>query len=186
MIDKLSLTAHNQNKPGKERPMTVFNMHERHFIEDIGLFFEQMGLPRMGGRILGVLLISDPAVQSLTELAEALQASKSAISSATRLLLEAELIERVPGPAARQEYYRFRNGSWVTFMRQRLEVMTDLHQITERGLELIKDKPVALRERLMEAHDLFSFMETEYAGWSQRFEAIQSKLRGARSDPSSE
>jgi len=160
--------------------MSVFNMQERHFIEDIGLFFEQMGLPRMGGRILGVLLISDPSVQSLTELAEALQASKSAISSATRLLLEAELIERVPGPAARQEYYRFRSGGWVMFMRQRLEVMTDLHQIAERGLGLMKGKPAALSERLMEAHDLFSFMEIEYANWTQRFESIQTRLREER------
>lgn len=32
-------------------------IEEKHFMEDIGLFFEQMGLPRMAGRILGVLLI---------------------------------------------------------------------------------------------------------------------------------
>ena len=36
-------------------------IEEIHFIEDIGLYFEQMGLPRMAGRILGALLISDPA-----------------------------------------------------------------------------------------------------------------------------
>ena len=33
---------------------------EKHFVEDISLYFEQMGLPRMAGRVLGVLLICDP------------------------------------------------------------------------------------------------------------------------------
>ena len=38
---------------------------EKHFVEDISLYFEQMGLPRMAGRVLGVLLICDPPAQSL-------------------------------------------------------------------------------------------------------------------------
>jgi len=41
---------------------------ERHFIEDISLYFEQMGLSRMAGRIVGVLLISNPPEQSMTDL----------------------------------------------------------------------------------------------------------------------
>ena len=50
---------------------------EKHFIEDISRFFEEMGLPRMAGRILGVLLIADPPEQSINDLCEVLQASKS-------------------------------------------------------------------------------------------------------------
>jgi DNA-binding transcriptional regulator GbsR (MarR family) len=155
----------------------VHNIEERHFVEDIGLFFEQMGLPRMAGRIIGVLLISDPPVQSLTELAESLQASKSAISSATRLLLEADLIERVAGPVSRQEYYRFLSGGWFLFMRQWMDVMGALHRITERGLALLQDKPPETRERLLEAHDLFSFMESEVPGWLKRWEEYQKALK---------
>jgi DNA-binding transcriptional regulator GbsR (MarR family) len=59
---------------------------ERHFVEDISLYFEQMGLPRTAGRVLGVLLISDPPAQSLTDLCTLLRASKSAVSTTTRLL----------------------------------------------------------------------------------------------------
>ena len=33
-------------------------LEERHFVEDFSLYFEQMGYPRMAGRILGWLLIS--------------------------------------------------------------------------------------------------------------------------------
>lgn len=160
--------------------MPGYSLEERHFVEDIGLFFEQMGLPRMAGRVLGVLLISDPPAQSLTELAEALNASKSAVSTAARLLQEADLIEQVPAPVARRDYFRFRSGSWLLFIRQRFEVMAAVHHITERGLELLKEKPPAMRERLQEAHDLFSFMEEETPGLLKRWEQHQKQLKEVR------
>jgi DNA-binding transcriptional regulator GbsR (MarR family) len=137
-------------------------LEEKHFIEDIGLFFEQMGMPRMAGRILGVLLISDPAAQSITDLSEKLKASKSSISIMARLLVENGLIERVASPVPRRDYYRFKPGGWILYMRQWLGLMAALHQIAERGIALMQDKPPALKERLQEAHDLFSFVEQEF------------------------
>lgn len=134
---------------------------QKHFIEDISLFFEQMGLPRMAGRILGVLLIADPPEQSNTDLGEILQASKSSISTNARLLTETSLIERVPSPVPRRVYYRFKPGGWVVFMRQRLKLYASLHQIAEQGLEVLRDKPPEIRERLQEAHDMFSLIELE-------------------------
>jgi len=137
-------------------------LEEMHFIEDIGLFFEQMGMPRMAGRILGVLLISDPPAQSITEIGEKLQASKSSVSIMARLLVERGLIERVASPVPRRDFYRFKPGGWIVYMRQWLGLMSALHQITERGMVLMTDHPPALRERLQDAHDLFSFIEQEF------------------------
>jgi len=134
---------------------------ERHFIEDISLYFEQMGMPRMAGRVLGVLLISDPPEQSINDLCEVLQVSKSSISTTTRLLTEMGLIERVAAPVPRRVYFQFKPGGWVVFMRMRLRLMASLHQIAERGLELLQAKDPTLRERLQEAHDMFSLIEEE-------------------------
>lgn len=134
---------------------------EKHFIEDISLYFEQMGLSRLAGRILGVLLISNPPEQSLTDLCEVLQTSKSAVSTSARLLDEMGLIERVPSPVPRQIYFRFTPGGWVVFMRMRLRLMASLHQIAERGLELLEGEDPALRARLQEAHDMFSLIEQQ-------------------------
>ncbi|HOP60140.1 MAG TPA: MarR family transcriptional regulator [Candidatus Saccharicenans sp.] len=143
---------------------------QKHFIEDISLYFEQMGIPRMAGRILGVLLIANPPEQSIDDLCERLQASKSAISTNARLLSEMGLIERVPSPKPRRIYFRFLPGGWVTFMRMYLRMMASLHQIAERGLELLKDEDPALRERLQEAHDMFSLIEDELPGLLKRIE----------------
>ena len=90
---------------------------KKHFIEDMSLYFEQMGMPRMAGRVLGVLLISDPPEQSLNDLCEVLQASKSALSTNTRLLTEMGLIERVAFSKPREVAFRFMAGGWVVFMR---------------------------------------------------------------------
>ena len=137
-------------------------LEEKHFIEDIGLFFEQMGMPRMAGRILGALLISDPPQQSINELAEKLQTSKSSISIMARLLVENGLIEKAHSTVPRRDYYRFKTGGWLIYMRQWLGLMSALHEITERGLTLMQEKPAQLQERLQEAHDLFSYIEQEF------------------------
>jgi hypothetical protein len=47
-------------------------------------------------------------------------------------------------------------------MRQWLGLMAGLHQITERGMQLMANKPDALKLRLQEAHDLFSNIEQEF------------------------
>jgi len=137
-------------------------IEEIHFIEDIGLYFEQVGLPRMAGRILGALLISDPPAQSITDLGVRLNTSKSSISIMARLLVERGLIERVASPVPRRDYYRFKPGGWIIYMRQWLGLMSGLHQITERGMLLMSGKPEALKVRLQEAHDLFSNIEQEF------------------------
>lgn len=142
---------------------------ETHFIEEIGLFFEKLGMPRMAGRILGVLLISDPPAQSITDIGQKLKASKSSISIMARLLAENGLIERVASSVPRRDFYRFKPGGWILYMQQWLGLMAALHQITERGLGLLADKPAELRQRLQEAHDLFSTVE-------QKFPSLLGKL----------
>ncbi len=152
---------------------------QKHFVEDSGLYFEQMGLPRMAGRVLGVLLICDPAEQSLGDICEVLEASKGAISTTTRLLTEMGLIERVPSPRPRELAFRFKAGGWVTFMRMHLRLMASLHDIAERGLELLQDAEPDLRERLQEAHDMFSLIEQDLPALLRRIE----QQRGLISEP---
>ena len=156
-----------------ELPNGISKIEEMHFIEDIALFFERMGMPRMAGRILGVLLIADPPAQSISEIGEKLNASKSSVSIMARLLVENGLIERVASPVPRRDYYRFKEGGWVLYMRQWLALMRELHKIAERGLALLGDKPEEMKERLLEAHDLFSLIE-------ERFPAILEILEQER------
>ena len=145
-------------------------LDERHFIEDFGLYTEQLGFPRMAGRILGWLLICDPSHQSAGQLGEMLGASKGSVSAMTRLLIQMNLVERVALPDHRRDYYRLRSGAWPQLIKSELAVMTGLHQMVERGLAMTAGRDAAYQKRLREAHDLYAFLERELPMLLERWE----------------
>ena len=149
---------------------------KKHFIEDVGLLFEQGGMPRMAGRIVGWLLICNPPHQSLLGMAEILEASNASISTMTRLLVQMGMIERVGLPGHRRDHYRLKEGAFDTVMHQHLqEVKTGL-QLAERGLELVANQPPEMRQRLKQVHELYAFFDREYPVLLERWEKEQKKL----------
>jgi DNA-binding transcriptional regulator GbsR (MarR family) len=84
---------------------------EDRFIDKFGQFFEAYGTyPRIAGRIFAYLLLSDPPCQSAEQLVDRLQIAKSSVSSMVRLLLQAEIIERVDRPGVRSRCYQVREA----------------------------------------------------------------------------
>ncbi|MEZ4636017.1 MAG: transcriptional regulator [Caldilineaceae bacterium] len=144
---------------------------ELHYLEEFGLFWEQIGLPRMTGRILAWLLICDPPEQTMTDLTEALQASKSSISTGTRTLIQFGFIERISLPGERKDYYRLLPHLWSRVLGAKRNQFTDFLQLAERGLALLPESNAQRRERLAEMYDLYAFMEREYPKLLQRWEA---------------
>jgi len=148
---------------------------KRSFVEELGLFFEQSGMPRMAGRILGWLLLSDPPHQSLNELAEALIASKGSISTTTRLLVQIGLIERISLPGVRHGYFRIRPSASQHLLKQGAEQVTVLRKLAERGLELLEAKASLTRQGLEEMRDMYAFFEGEYPALLERWEQERAK-----------
>lgn len=155
--------------------MNTQQFKEKHFIEEVGLSFELVGLPRMAGRIFGWLLISNPSHQSPNELVEILQASKGSISTMTRLLVQIGLIERISLPGQRRDYFRIKLNAWSQLAEQRLAQITAFRQLAERGLELFTDHD-PLRQRLEEMHDVHAFLERELPILNERWEAEREKV----------
>lgn len=145
-------------------------LRQMHFVEDVGLSFEMVGLPRMAGRIFGWLLISNPPHQSPRQLATVLQASKGSISTMTRLLLQLRLIERISLPGQRRDYFRIKPHAWTELTRQRMTQITLFRQLAERGLEILPDKDPPLRQRLEEMRDMHAFLEQELPSMLERWE----------------
>ncbi len=148
---------------------------EKHFVEDVGLVYEQEGIPRMAGRILGWLLIADPPHQSIDELAQVLQASKGSISTMTRFLIQLGLVERLAFPGQRRDHFRIKPDAWSLMIRQELFRATATRQLAERGLELMEGQGPEARERLKEMHDLYAFLEDEYPNLLQKWEKERQK-----------
>jgi DNA-binding transcriptional regulator GbsR (MarR family) len=148
----------------------VQQSEQAHFIEEVGLMFEEVGLPRMAGRIFGWLLVSDPPQQSHTELAEVLQASKGSISTMTRLLIQINLIERLSLPGDRRDYFQIKPHAWSQLTQQRLAQVKAFRQLAERGLLLMPDNAPHLQTRLQEMRDIHAFWERELPLIHQRWE----------------
>ena len=143
---------------------------ERHFIEKAGLTFEQMGFPRMGGRIMGWLLISESPQATMGELTEVLQASKSSISTVTRLLIQVNLIEVVSLPGVRRDYFRIRKDAWTNALRDRFVQATTFRYLADEGIALLKDVPPDQKRRLQEMQLMYAFLEREIPTLIKRWE----------------
>ncbi len=142
----------------------------KQFIEDVGILYEEMGLPRMAGRIFGWLMVCEPAYQSAEELAENLEASKGSISSMTRLLIQMGLVDKIGLPGKRETYYRIKPGSWSELVRTRLYYITATRKLADRGLELTRGRSAESRKRLKELRDFHSFLEREIPALLERYD----------------
>ncbi|UBF28761.1 MarR family transcriptional regulator [Kovacikia minuta CCNUW1] len=149
---------------------TQTQLEQKSFVEEAGLLFETVGLPRMAGRIFGWLLISNPAHQSPTELAEILQASKGSISTMTRLLLQIGLIERISLPGQRRDYFRIKPNAWSELTKQRMVQITAFRQLAEQGLNLMQSTGSRSLQRLEEMRDIHAFFEQEMPKMIDRWE----------------
>lgn len=142
----------------------------KHFVEEMGLFYEQLGMPRMAGRVLGWLLISDPPHQSINDLVDALLVSKASISNTTRLLIQLGLIERMSLRGHRRDYFRIKPNAWQQLVKEELLKLSAIRKLADRGLELLKDEPPEFRARLREMRDLYAFFERELPPILERWE----------------
>jgi len=139
--------------------ITSHRVHQ--FVERVGLFWENYGGQRMAGRVLGWLLICDPPTQSITEIAEGVQASKASISNTTRMLEMIGLIERVPVRGDRASYYRMIEGGWSRMFEAKQVALRLFRELAEEGLAVLDGTPPERRERLDELREFYEFMESE-------------------------
>ena len=90
------------------------------FIEQQGLSSQGDGLPRIAGRMLG-LLIFDGRPYSFGDLATELQVSRGSVSTNARLLEALGAIERVTRPGDRQDYFQLSEDPYSRILDGALE-----------------------------------------------------------------
>ena len=138
-------------------------------VEEWGLLFEQSGLPRMAGRVLGWLLVCDPAEQTAARIGDALSASKGSISTMTRLLERFGVVERVGLPGDRLTYFRVAPGALTTMMEDKLRFVAAWKELAGRGLALLEKSPRERSRRLRAVHDFYAFLEREFPALIRRW-----------------
>ena len=148
-----------------------------HYIEEYGVCMETSGLPRMAGRIVGLLLICTPPHQAADQIARILDASKGTVSTMTRLLMQLGLIEKVGLPGERRDYFRLRQDLWEQMLALQLAEMSQMRELAERGLTLLEDAPATEQERLREMYELHAFFERELPTLLERYKKEKIEIR---------
>lgn len=141
-----------------------------HYAEDFGLLFEQAGGSRMLGRVLGVLMTSEPPERSAEGLANELGASRGSISQATRTLVQMGMVRRLARPGERRDYFRVRPNAWQETTRRQTALIGVFQEMAGRGLRLLKAGDSEAREGLEEMRDFYAFWERELPAVLERWD----------------
>ena len=133
------------------------NSQTGNFVERMGVALESDGLPRIAGRIFGLLLVSEDA-RSLDDLAAELRVSKGSVSTNARLLEQRGLLERVCRPADRRDYYSVRPDLFIHTMAQRLTRWQRFHEAIRAARTSLPIRSQEVRDRLEEYEQAYAFM----------------------------
>lgn len=140
-------------------------------VEHAGRWWESNSAgSRTAGRMLGWLMICEPAYQSSSDLVEALQSSPGSVSTQSRTLETLGLVERVTFPGDRQTYYQLPPKVWPEILwseQQRLEGL--------RGLAA-KARDITPAERPDRVTDLERIAEFLVAEWPDLMERLNAYL----------
>lgn len=127
------------------------------FVEQIAVLLEADGLPRVAGRLFGLLLVSvEP--RSLDDLADQLGVSKASISVNVRMLEQRGVVERIGMPGDRRDYYRIADDILERSMQQRVTRMRQFQQTVATALASVPIKDGVVCNRLRRLDDAYRYL----------------------------
>jgi DNA-binding transcriptional regulator GbsR (MarR family) len=141
------------------------------FVERLGLLAERYGMPRIAGRMIGLLLI-DGGEHTLDDFAERLRVSKASASTNARLLENIGILERVARPGDRRDFYRLGDDPWARLFDIARERMSRMRELLADGVTSLPPEKEEARERLAQWQDFYDYMlshlDEKVVGWNAR------------------
>jgi len=129
------------------------------YVEHVGRFWESLSMSRTAGRILGWLMICEPAYQSATDLVNTLEISTGSVSTQVRLLERIGLVERITFRGDRARYYQLPDHVWAKTLNTELDRIRQMRTLAEAGSALV---PTTRPERITELGAIAQFFEDEW------------------------
>ncbi|MGG1876116.1 MarR family transcriptional regulator [Paenibacillus cisolokensis] len=143
-----------------------YDEEKRAFVEKLGVYYEDHGIPRIGGRILGLLLVSNQPV-SAEQMANLLKVSRGSVSTNVRLLVSMGLLEKVSVVGDRTDYYSVSESIWDNAIKTRIDGFKNLRKIVEQGLKAVEGQSNANKnfaemllwvDRMISSHEKLLFV----------------------------
>lgn len=153
------------------------------FADHMARFYvRRFAFPPMVGRLYGYLAICDPPDQTINELAEALMASRSAVTGGVKVLEQQGSIRRTRAAGERMDRVRLDHSSRQA---QGFDIAEYQEQrdLAHEGLDMLKDAPAERRAALLEMAALAEFLVERVPVLEQEWQARRAALRAENKLP---
>lgn len=147
----------------------------RKYIADAGSFYEKSGISKISGQIIGWLMIADPPHQTMKDLTDVLEVSKSSISTNIRFIISVGFIKKFSMVGKRQDYYRINHGVWKDAFGKKLVSIMEFKTLIQRSLDIVPKK-ASSRKVIEEMAAMYSFYEDAFASMQDKWEKRRKEL----------
>jgi hypothetical protein len=153
---------------------------EVEFADQVGRYFAKLfAMPPLTGRVLGWLMVCDPPEQTAAELAEALHASRSAISGAINMLDTFRYVRRTRAAGERVDRISLHPDAWERSFETPGEHEA-LEDLANQGLTALGDDVApSRRARLLEVLALNEFLRDRTPKLQAEWRAHRDALRAS-------
>ncbi len=162
---------HRAAHGGRSRAAVRLTPELQRFIQHMGGYFEGSGVPRIGGLILGLLIVAHEPL-SAEQIATTLKISRASVSTNFKLLAATGLAERFTSHADRNTYYTFPVSAWEQILHMGTQRTLAFKRIIQEGLAAVPGQDV-VHQRLELADDLSNSLLDLYqkvvADWQVRY-----------------
>ncbi|GGZ21303.1 hypothetical protein [Streptomyces poonensis] len=159
-----------------EAAPTTLTEGEKTFVEKVAqYYFENDGMPHERGRVVGYMMICEPAVQTADDIARTLAVPRAAIDRIVdQLTPENDPVSVFERNGALDENYtiRLRENSWAPKVRGIFSEFPDFHQIAAKGLAELKADGASEERlrRLVNMERFLGFVSAEMPAILERYE----------------
>jgi hypothetical protein len=149
------------------------------FADHMGrIYARRYGFAPMVGRVAGYLAVCDPPAQTIGELADALLASRSAITGALKVLETSRGIQRTRSAGERMDRVQI-DLSTPQSMGMDITEYLELYELMQEGLRVVGDAPLERRAVLLEMSAFAEFLIERIPIMQQEWEAHRAELVAA-------
>jgi DNA-binding transcriptional regulator GbsR (MarR family) len=144
------------------------------FADHMGRFYaRRFSFPPMVGRLIGYLAVCDPPDPTIAELAEALLASRSAITGAVKTLETIHVVQRSRVAGERMDRVRI---TAQQSMQMDVSEYEEMLELAREGLEVLSDASPERRAALLEMAAFAEFLVEQMPKLKQEWEARREAL----------
>lgn len=146
------------------------------------LYARQYGIPPVAGRLLGYLAICDPPQQTIADLAEALLASRSAITGAVKLLEGYHAVRRTRAAGDRVDRISI-DPAGLEPRGFAAEIYKEQAAVAREGLALLAGAPPSRRAILEEVAALADFLADRMPALLDEWRVYRAASRASQDHP---